>query len=119
MSEQTLGHALAEYLEHLKDEGKSERSLYTYGMDAKQIIAFFGTDRKLASILTPHVGKFLKSDILLKLPNGKCRAELTVKKTVRVLRMFFLWSLDKGYITNLPLPKIMATAIGATNENGE
>ena len=105
MSEQTLGHALAEYLDYLKAEGKSERSLYTYGMDAKQIIAFFGTDRKLTSILTPHVGKFLKSDTLLKLPNGKCRADLTVKKTVRVLRMFLGWAQDKGYIASLPLPK--------------
>ena len=105
MSEHTLGQSLAEYLEHLRAERKSERTIYTYTKDGEQIIAFFGTDRKLTSILTPHVGKFLKSDILLKLPNGKCRAELTVKKTVRVLRMLLLWAQDKGYITNLPLPK--------------
>ncbi len=119
MSEQTLGHALGEYLDHLKAEGKSERSLYTYGMDAKQIIAFFGVDRKLTSILTPHVGKFLKSDILLKMPNGGCRAELTVKKTVRVLRMFLIWSRDRGYITSLPLPKNVSMGKGVTNEDAE
>ena len=72
---------------------------------AQQIISFFGADRKLTSILTPHVGKFLKSDALLKLPNGKLRAEPTVKKTVRVLRMFFVWAREMGYITSLPLPK--------------
>ena len=105
MSEITLGQAMTQYLEHLKSEGKSERSLYTYGMDAKQIVGFFGTDRRLPGILTPHVGKFLKSDVLLKLPNGQQRAELTVKKTIRVLRMFLGWAQDKGYITNLPLPK--------------
>lgn len=105
MSEQTLGRATAEYMEHLKAEGKSVRTLYTYERDAQQIIAFFGADRKLTSILTPHVGKFLKSDALLKLANGNERAEPTVRKTVRVLRMFLVWCLEQGYIDKLPLPK--------------
>ena len=64
MSERTLGQAMADYLEHLKSEGKSEKTIYTYSRDVEQIIGFFGTDRKLTSILTPHVGKFLKSDAL-------------------------------------------------------
>ena len=87
MSERTLGQTMAEYLEHLKTEGKSERTLYTYGQDAKQITSFFGAERKLSAILVPHVGKFLKSDALLKLPNGNERAEPTVRKTVRVMRI--------------------------------
>ncbi len=105
MSERTLGQTMAEYLEHLKADGKSERTLYTYGQDAKQITSFFGAERKLSAILVPHVGKFLKSDALLKLPNGNERAAPTVRKTVRVLRMFFMWALDMGYIDKLPLPK--------------
>ena len=105
MSEQKLGQALAEYLEYLRAQGKSERTIYTYSQDAKQIIEFFGADRKLSAILTPHVGKFLKSDALLRLMNGKERAEPTVRKTVRVLRMFLVWALDMGYIDKLPLPK--------------
>jgi len=105
MLEKTLGQAIAEYLEHLKEAGKSERTLYTYTQDAKQIVSFFGAERKLTSILTPHVGKFLKSDALLKLPNGSERAELTVRKTIRVLRMFFVWANDTGYIERVPLPR--------------
>lgn len=105
MSERTLGQAMADYLEHLKTKGKSERTLYTYGQDAKQIIGFFGAERKLSAILVPHVGKFLKSDALLKLPNGNERAEPTVRKTIRVMRMLFVWALDMGYIEKLPLPK--------------
>ena len=73
--EMTLGQAMVEYLEQLKTDGKSERTIYTYTQDAKQITGFFGTDRKLSAILVPHVGKFLKSDALLKLPNGNERAE--------------------------------------------
>ena len=105
MSKRTLGESFLEYMEYLKSEGKSERTIYTYGQDMKQITDFFGADRKLSAILTPHVGKFLKSDALLKQPNGKDRAELTVKKTVRVLRMFLIWTLDMGYIEKLPLPR--------------
>ena len=121
MTDMTLGQAIARYLEHLKEHGKSERTLYTYTRDAEQITAFFGVDRKLSAILTPHVGKFLKSDALLKLPNGTQRAEATVRKTVRVLRMFFIWAKDKGYIDKLPLPKdvpLGRNAIGETSLSG-
>ena len=116
MSEMTLGQALSQYLEHLKEAGKSERTIYTYNRDIEQIIGFFGSDRKLTSILTPHVGKFLKSDALLKLPNGTERAEPTVRKTVRVLRMFMTWALDQGYIDRLPLPKDVS--LGRTGNAG-
>jgi len=51
------------------------------------------------------VGRFLKSDSLLKKPNGKQRAELTVKQIVRVLRMFLEWAQAQGMIETLPFPK--------------
>ena len=80
MTEKTLHDALQEYLEHLKACGKSERTLYTYSKDAEQIEAHFGLDKKLGSILIPHVSGFLKSDALLKMPSGKERSEPTVRK---------------------------------------
>jgi len=104
MSE-TLYDAAQAYLEHLRGQGKKERTLYTYGKDFGQIEAFFGADRKLAGILAPHVGKFFKSDALLKLPNGKKRAKPTVDKTRRVFRMFLIWAKETGRINKLPLPK--------------
>ncbi len=107
MSDKTLHDAAEEYLEHLKAEGKNPRTLYTYRKDLDQIEAHFGKDKKLAAILIPHVSGFLKSDALLKLPSGKERAEPTVTKTIRVLRMFLVWAKDCGYITKLPLPKDM------------
>ena len=53
MSE-TLHKAAAAYLEHLRADGKSERTLYTYGKDFEQLEAFFGADRQLAKILPPR-----------------------------------------------------------------
>ena len=101
----TLHEAGQAYLEHLKSQGKKERTVYTYGKDFEQIEGFFGADRKLKGILAPHVGKFFRSDALLKLPSGKQRAEPTVKKTMRVLRMFLVWAKETGRIEKLPLPK--------------
>ena len=100
-----FGGKVKAYLEHLKSQGKKERTVYTYGKDLQQIEAFFGADRKLKGILAPHVGKFFRSDALLKLTSGKQRAEPTVKKTMRVLRMFLVWAKETGRIDKLPLPK--------------
>ena len=107
---ETLHEAARGYLEHLASQGKKERTLYTYGKDLEQIEAFFGVDRKLTGILAPHVGKFFRSDALLKLPSGKERSQPTVEKTKRVLRMFLVWAHETGRIDNLPLPK--GTAMG-------
>jgi len=107
MSDIKLQDAAREYLEYLKAEGKSPRTIYTYRKDFDQIEAYFKPEKKLSAIMVPHASGFLKSDALLKLPSGKERSEPTVKKTVRVFRMFLVWALGKGYITKLPLPKDM------------
>jgi len=102
---ETLHQATQAYMEHLRSQGKKERTLYTYGKDFEQIEGFFGSERKLSAILTPHVGKFFKSDFLLKLPSGRERSQPTVEKTKRVLRMFLIWARETGRIDKLPLPK--------------
>lgn len=116
MPEKTLGEGLREYLEHLRSQGKSERTLYTYAKDAEQIEAYFRSEKKLAAILTMHVAGFLKSDTLLKLPGGKERSEPTVRKTVRVLRVFLFWAKEQGYIDRLPIPKDMPVGRSAVEE---
>lgn len=105
MNQKTLHEAIEEHLEYLKSQGKSERTIYTYSKDFEQIESYFGPHKKLSSILIPHVSGFLKSDALLKMRGDKDRSEITVKKTVRVFRMFLVWCLAQGYIAKLPLPK--------------
>lgn len=105
----TLAEAATQYLEHLKTEGKSERTLYTYGKDTQQILAFFGPERLANQIPLPLMGRFLKSDELLKLPNGQERAPQTVKKTIRVFRMLLQWLTQNGHITELQLPKSISS----------
>jgi len=105
MTGKTLHDAVLEHLEYLKSQGKSERTLYTYGKDLEQVEAFFGPDKKLSAILIPHVAGFLKSDALLKMHGDKYRSEITVRKTVRVFRTFLIWAKGQGYIDKLPLPQ--------------
>ena len=95
MTECTVHQAAEAFIGYLRESGKKERTLYT----------FFGADRQLAEIRLPQVGKFSKSDLLLKLPDGKERAERTIAKTVRVFRMMMVWARESGRIEELPLPK--------------
>ncbi|MGB9618781.1 MAG: hypothetical protein ACPL7K_00035 [Armatimonadota bacterium] len=105
MTDKTLHDAVLEHLEYLRCQGKSERTLYTYGKDLEQVEAYFGPDKRLSAILIPHVAGFLKSDALLKMSGDKDRSEITVKKTIRVFRTFLVWAKERGYIDKLPLPK--------------
>jgi site-specific recombinase XerD len=101
-----LEEAIQAYLKSLEATGRSPRTLYTYGQDCKQIIAFFKAERALKNILPVHVAQFYKSaELRCVLPSGKERAPQTVQKTIRVLRMFFEWAKDQGYIETVPLPK--------------
>lgn len=101
----TLAEATQHYLNCLQTQGKHARTLYTYGKDLQQIQAFFGPERLVQSLTLPLIGRFLKSDQLLKLPNGKERAPQTVQKTIRVFRMWMVWLRQEGHLADIALPK--------------
>ena len=61
-----------------------------------------GRTRSSGSILIPHVAGFLKSDALLKMRGDKDRSEITVKKTVRVFRMFLVLGEGAGLHRQAP-----------------
>lgn len=105
METMTVAQTTAAFLEHLKSLGKAERTLYTYRKDLDIVEAFFHGERPLQEIRIPQVGKFFKSDLLLKKPSGVERAARTVEKTVRVFRMMMVWAKESGRIDELPLPK--------------
>ena len=105
MTEMTIHETTAAFINHLRENGKKERTLYTYRKDLDLIEGYFGKDKKLQEVRITQVGKFLKCDALLKLGNGNARAERTVAKTIRVFRMMLVWAKDTGLIDELPLPK--------------
>ena len=105
MTDCTIHEAAEAFLSHLHEQGKKDRTLYTYRKDLEIVETFFGGDKKVSSIRTPQVGKFFKSDTLLKLSSGRERAKPTLDKTIRVFRMFLVWAKDTGRLAELPLPK--------------
>ncbi len=119
MPDQTIHEAAQAFLDHLRAQGKKERTLYTYGKDFQIIESFFGAEKPLASIRTPQVGKFFKSDHLLRMPSGKERAKPTLDKTVRVLRMFLVWAKETGRLAELPLPRDTPMGHSRKKEQGD
>jgi len=88
----TLKGAAPQCVDHLKAAGRNERTVHTYGKQLKVIMGFFGEDRKVSAIRPADVGRFLKSDQLLKTPKGKKWADQTAKQIVQVFRMFLEWA---------------------------
>lgn len=93
------------YRQYLREQGKSERTLYTYGKDLQQVESFFGCDRDLSTIKPMHVANFLKSKVMHYSKNGAKRADETVKKTKRVFRDFLVWATNEKLFDKLPMPK--------------
>lgn len=105
MKTTTISQANKDFLEHLKEIGKSERTIYTYRKDLEIVEGYFTPERHIAEIRALQIGKLFKSDAMLKKPNGDMRADRTVEKTIRVFRMMLVWAKDQGIIDELPLPK--------------
>jgi hypothetical protein len=101
----TLKGAAPQFIEHLRAAGKKEQTLRTYGTALDVVAGFFGEGKSLKAIRPADVGRFLKSDALLKKPNGKERAQPTVDQIVRVLRMLLEWAQAKGHVATVAFPK--------------
>jgi len=101
----TLKEAVEQYLTYLTEIGKRPGTVATYGKDFELAIKHFGEDKKINTFLPPHIVTFFKTDLVNKLPSGKDRAQLTILKTKRAVRMMFVWCKDKGMIDKLPIPK--------------
>jgi len=82
--------------------GREERAhREDYGKALEVIAGFFGEAKALKALRPADIGRFLKSDALLKKPNGKERAKPTIDQIVRVLRMLLEWAQAQGHVQTL------------------
>ncbi len=102
---ETLAELSEAYLAHLKKQGKSDKTLYTYGKDLDEVKDYFGPDKALGALRPADFGRFQKSDALLKLKSGQPKSDITTRKTLRVMRMMLVWAVETGILEKLPLPK--------------
>ena len=101
----TLQEAVDQYLDYLTEIGKRPGTVATYGKDFELAIEHFGGDKNLDTFTVPEVANFFKLDLVNKLPSGKDRAQPTILKTKRAVRMMFTWCLNSGMIEELPIPE--------------
>ena len=99
-----LNKAVAEYLEHLEEIGKSKSTRYTVGLDLGLLMQHLGEEKVVSKILPVHVAGFFKSDLVTK-KNDKPRAKATILQIRRITRQFLVWTHEKGYIDRVPLTK--------------
>ena len=101
----TLKDAVPQFLVHLRSAGKNERTARTYANALHVVVGFFGEGKTLKAIRPTDVGRFLKSDALLKKPSGKERAQPTIDQIVRVFRMMLEWAQSEGHVETVAFPK--------------
>jgi len=101
----TLADTAPKFLENLLAAGKQERTVRIYGTQLGAAVRFFGEAKTLKALRPADVGRFLKSDAVLKKPSGKERAQPTVDQIVRCLRMLLEWAVAQGHIEAVPFPK--------------
>ena len=102
--EATLGDVAEGYLAHLADEGKSEGTIFSYGMDLKIALDHFGPDTPVSAITPAKLAAFYESDAVMKKRNGRKKSSITIAKTCRVLRLALVWAAEKGLIEKAPIP---------------
>ena len=117
----TIKEAAEKYLAHLKELGKNERTVETYGRHLDLAVAHFGEGKDIAKILPVHVSAFFKSDAVNKLirepkKEGEERRERprshhTVSQTLRVTRQMLVFCKDQGWTDKVPLPKSEAEKV--------
>ncbi|MBZ0272994.1 hypothetical protein K8I61_13225 [bacterium] len=111
----TIKQAAEKYVAHLKELGKNERTVVTYGRHLDLAVEHFGEGKDIAKFLPVHIAAFFKSDAVNKLirepkKEGEARQERprshhTIDQTKRVFRMMLVFCKDQGWLDKVPLPK--------------
>jgi hypothetical protein len=100
----TLKQAAEAYLEALAAGGSKTTTVTVYRRSLELALTHFGEERKLNTLLVPHVGKFFAS--INRFPGGAPKATATVKQIRRVFRQCLEYAKEQGWISKtLPLPK--------------
>ena len=111
----TLKEAVEQYVAHLKELGKNERTIETYKRHLDLAVSHFGESKDIGKILPAHVSMFFKSDAVNKLirepkkegepRRERLRSHHTVSQTKRVLRMMLVFCKERGWTDKVAIPK--------------
>jgi hypothetical protein len=99
----TLLQLSSQYLLHMEEEGKSAGTQFSYSMELKLARDELGADTLVSALTADDIERFNKSKRVMKLKNGKPKAEPSFMKTRRVLRLALAWAAQSGLIASSPI----------------
>jgi len=106
----TLADLAERYIAHLEDEGKSPGTCSSYTAELKLGMKHFGADTPIASITPEQVAEYFESKPVTRLRSGKRKAQPSIDKSRRVLRLALVWAAEKKLIAAAPIPEPAAKA---------
>jgi hypothetical protein len=101
----TLADLAAAYAAQMENDGKSNGTIASYGMELRLAQDELGAETPLAELTADRVETFFNSKRVTKLRSGKQKSQLSIDKTRRVLRLALVWAAERGIIEKAPLPE--------------
>ncbi len=90
------------WLNSMRERGKTASTVASYGGDLELAMRHFEASR-VAGLITPDdIAAFEASDLVTKTKKGKPKAQPTILKTRRALRLALSWAKASGVITSVP-----------------
>ena len=87
-----------------EDAGKSPGTVFSYTAELKLACSELGRDTQITALTPEAVERYYTSDRVTKLRSGAPKANASVAKTRRVLRLALCYALEQGWIEKVPLP---------------
>jgi hypothetical protein len=105
----TLAELCERYVAHLEKVGKSNGTVFSYSAELKLACTELGRDTKIAAITPEQMQAFYDCERVTKLRSGRPKANASVAKSRRVIRLALCYALEKKWIEKVPLPDSEAT----------
>ena len=90
----TLGELAVAYLNHLGKTGRSNATLFGYGLELRLACAVLGAETPVADLTAERVEAYNACDRVTKTRDGRPKSKAGVAKTRRVLRLALAWAAE-------------------------
>jgi len=108
--ELTLARLADAYLAHMGEAGKSPGTCFSYAMELKTAQAELGAETLVGALTPEQVATYFASARVTLLKSGQPKAQPSIDKTRRVLRLALVWAAEQGLIEKAPLPEVREKA---------
>jgi site-specific recombinase XerD len=99
----TLTQAAVAFLESLRAARKSESTINAYSADLDLAVEVLGAETPIAAITAADVERFNTSEPVLRTKSGRDKAQPTIDRSRRVLRLALTFAEQQGAIETAPI----------------